>query len=324
MLLKDSKGMLFSAEFLLTLVLFVVIIGIVANLMDNSNEKILNSIKINNLESFTSKTADTLISNPGSPENWEKLSNLNNVIPGLAIQNENKETIINTISFKKISALKSNYNILIGKNLFNNEIKSSIAIHPLNKKISPIIIGDEINNRESSNVFTANRTVKCDFYSDLAIVSISSEDVRENSSNSYLCNHNPINNLSHVNTGGCQWICKEFKIKKRDLDYHDYYLIFEDESVNTGRLWVLDNTKTISNTEVPVSSSKTDLNSYFKESLENNNELIFYLHGNFPSNNNNKFNCVLVAIPKEMNIDDLNYVYFVPQICEFILKTAHY
>ena len=319
MLLKDPKGMLFSTEFLLTIILFVLIMGIVANLIDNSNEKILSSIEINNLESLTSKVADNLISSPGSPENWEKLSSFNNVVPGLSIQNENKETIINTISFKKINALKSNYNTLINENIFNNEIKSSIAIYPLNNKVKPIIIGDEIKNEEKSNIFTVNRTVKCDFLSELAILSLSSE----NNQNDNLCNHNPINNLSHVNTQEYNWICNEFKIKKKDIEYHNYYLILDDESAKINGHWVLDNTKKISNVEIPANTIKTDLNSYFKENLEEDNELIFYLHCKIPSNN--KFNCVLVAIPKEneMEIEDLNFAYFTFQTCNFVLKTSY-
>jgi len=317
MLLKDPKGMLFSTEFLLTIILFILIIGIVANLIDKSDEKILNSIKTNNLESFSSKVADNLISSPGSPENWEKLSSFNNVIPGLSIQNENKETIINTISFKKINALKSNYNTLISENVFNNEIKSSIAIYPLDEKVKPIIIGDEINNEESSNIFTVNRTVKCDFLSELAILSVNSENNRNNN----LCNHNPINNLSHVNTTEYNWICNEFKIKKEDIEYNDYYLILNDESGKINGYWILDNNKKISNAEIPVNNIKTDLNSYFKESLEDDSELIFYLHCKIPSNN--KFKCVLVAIPHEIEVKDLNFEYFVSQTCNFVLKTSH-
>jgi hypothetical protein len=323
MILEDSKGMLFSTEFLLTIILFILIIGIVANLMDMSDEKILNSMKTNNLESLTSKVADNLISNPGSPENWEKLSNFNNVIPGLSIQNENKETLINTISFKKIQCLKSNYNTLVSKNIFNNEIKSSIAIYPLNKEIAPIIIGDEINYNENSHVFVAKRRVMCDFLSELAIFSINSGNIRENSQNKILCNHNIINNLNHMNTQEYYWICKEFKVKKNDLGYNDYYLIFDGESVNIGGFWILDNIKTKSSVENPVNNIKTDLNSYFNDNLKDDNELIFYLHFKIPSNNK-KFHSALVAIPKEMKINDLNYAYFQPQTCEFVLKTFYY
>ena len=319
MLLKDSKGMLFSTEFLLTIILFILIIGIVANLIDASNEKILNSVQTNNLESLTYKVADNLISSPGSPENWEKLSNFNNVIPGLAIQNENKEVLINTISFKKINALKSSYNIVISKNIFNKEIKSSIAIYPLNKKIKPIITGDEINSGNSPYIVVANRTIKCDFLSELAILSINSNDNLKNN----LCNHDIANKSSHENTKDYIWTCKEFKIYKKDIEHNDYYLILDDESVNIGGCWILDNTKTISNTETPANNIKTNLNSYFTRSLENNTELIFYIHCKIPYNNKNKFNCVLVAIPKEMDIEDLSYSYFTPQICEFILKTSY-
>ena len=323
MLLKDLKGSLFSAEFLLTIVLIILIIGIVANLIDKSDEKILNSIKTNNLEGLTSKVADNLISSPGSPENWEKLSNFNNVIPGLSIQNENKEIIVNTISFKKIEVLKSNYNILISKNIFNNEIKSSISIYPLNKDMKPIEMGEEINDKESSNIFVVNRTVKCDFLSELAILYLSNENNNENNLNSKLCNHNTINNSDHTNTQEFRWICSEFKVKKSDIDYKDYYLILDGESVKINGYWILDNTKTMPNVENPINNEKTNLNSYFKENLENDSELIFYLHCKIPSDNNNKFNCVLVAIPKDMPIDDLNFSYFSIQTCEFVFKTSY-
>jgi len=319
---KDSKGMLFSTEFLLTLILFVIIIGIVANLMDNSNEKILNSIKINNLESYTSKVADNLITSPGSPENWETIPSFNNVIAGLSIKNENKETVINTISYKKISSLKSNYNILIGKNIFNNEIKSSIAIYPLNKDLKPVIMGDEINYNNNSNVFVVNRTVICDFFSNLAILSLNSAKIDENFFQKHMCNHNTIDTISHGNSKGYYWVCKEFTVKKRDLEFNDYYLIFDEESVKIGGFWILDHTKSKSSIEYPVNNIKTDLNSYFFENLENETELIFYLHYKIPSNKN--LNSVLVAIPKKMEIEDLNYGYFVPQTCEFVLKTFYY
>lgn len=330
MLLKDSKGMLFSTEFLLTIILIVLIMGIVVNLIDKSDEKILNSLKTNNLEGLALKVVDNLISSPGSPENWEKLSNFNNVIPGLSIQNENKETILNTISFKKIKTLKSNYNTLISKNIFNNEIKSSIAIYPINKKVAPIILGDEIITGENSNVFVANRTVKCDFLSELTLISIINGNNNENSTktnlNLKLCNHETINNLNHANTQEYRWICDEFKIKKKDIEYNDYYLILDDESTKINGYWILDNNKIMSKVELPTNNKKTDLNSYFLENLENDNELIFYLHTKIPSNNKNKFNCVLVAIPKEMEMEnaDLNFEYFTLQTCEFILKISYY
>jgi len=322
MLFKDSKGMMFSTEFLLTIVLFVVIIGIVANLMGYSDEKILNSIKTNNLESLTSKVADNLISSPGSPENWEESSNFNYVIAGLSIQNENKEIIINTISYKKINSLKTNYDTLISENIFNNEIKSSIAIYPLNEKIDPIILGDEIDYNENSNVFVANRTVKCDFLSRLALLTVNNENINENNQSKNLCNHDTIDKLNHTSTSEYYWICKEFKVKKSDLEYNNYYLILDEESTKIGGFWILDNTKTKSDVENPVNSIKNDLNSYLQANLENESELIFYLHLKIPSNK--KINLCLVAIPKEMEIDDLDYAYFVPQTCEFVLKTFYY
>ena len=346
MFLADSKGFVFSTDLLLTLFLIILIIGIVANIIDSSNEKIINPLEVAELERISSEAVDVLINNPGTPNNWEELSDFSGVRPGLAIQNENEESLINTISFKKIKTLEnSEYDNLISSKIFNNRIKSSIAIYPINPNLNPIIVGDEINSSSGniSNIVVINRTVKCDYYSDLAIVSIFNKDIfsvlnknniinglkgynnfNEKDSENIFCNHETIDNrIHHSNSGNYEWICKEFTVSKQDLDKNNYYLIFNDESVNNDNYYILDNVENILNNEENINNEKINLNSYFENSLTNKNSITFYLHCKINKNKFDDFNCVLVNVPKEIDVNNLNIDYFTEQDCDFIMKTSY-
>ena len=68
---KDRYGLLYSTELLLSIILLVFIIGIIANLSDDLNEKILSEEEISSLEDMAIETSDYLLNNPGNPENWE-------------------------------------------------------------------------------------------------------------------------------------------------------------------------------------------------------------------------------------------------------------
>ncbi|KZX14610.1 hypothetical protein MBCUT_20000 [Methanobrevibacter cuticularis] len=323
---KDSKGVLFSTDFLLGLFLFIIAIGMMINIIDNSDDKILNSLEVNNLERLTSEIADYLINNPGSPENWENLNDYNDVSPGLAIRNGNNDTIINSISFKKIKILENEqYETLIDRNIFNDEIKSSIAIYPFNENLDPITIGNDVINKNISNVVVVNRTITCDFLSSLALVSI----INENRDIIYdkLCNHdiidngNDISELDHVENQDFIWICKEFKVKRSELENNNYYLLFNKESTKINSHWILDSSKTEINIENSITSPIINLNRYFEDNLANESSLIFYLHCKVPKKDKNKFECVLASVPYDLNLDNINIDYFKTQNSYFILKT---
>lgn len=87
-------------------------------------------------------------------------------------------------------------------------MKSSISVYPINSNIDPIIISDDFNNYEtsSSNIIAVNRTVRCDFYSDLSIISVSNIDKinskvssETNSENNFKINNNLYNTLDLCN-----------------------------------------------------------------------------------------------------------------------------
>ena len=96
-LIKDQYGLLYSSELLLSIILLIFIIGVVANLSDGLNEKILSEEEISSLEAIAIESSDYLLNNPGNPENWEDDEGLKNgivsknIIPGLAIKNNIKK-----------------------------------------------------------------------------------------------------------------------------------------------------------------------------------------------------------------------------------------
>ena len=159
-LIKDQYGLLHSSELLLSIILLIFIIGVVANLSDGLNEKILSEEEISSLEAIAIESSDYLLNNPGNPENWEEDDGLKNgivsknIIPGLAIKNKNVENgeffdesasdemiMSNAISYNKLIKIKNNYDSLVDRNLFNDSVKSSMAIYPLNSEIRPIEMG---------------------------------------------------------------------------------------------------------------------------------------------------------------------------------------
>ena len=71
-LIKDQCGLLHSSELILSIIILVFIIGIVANLSDGLNEKILSEEEIESLDALAIETSDYLLTNPGNPENWEE------------------------------------------------------------------------------------------------------------------------------------------------------------------------------------------------------------------------------------------------------------
>jgi len=329
-IITDSRGIVFSTDFLLTLLLFVIVIGIVANIIDNSNEKVLNPLEVAELERLTETAVDNLLNNPGSPPNWENMYSFEGVIPGLATQNLMNEGVINTVSFRKIETLKNSYGDLIGRKIFNNRAKSSIGLYPVGCSINSIFIGDLINysNESVSNIVVVNRTVKCDFYRDLAIVSINNGDefsFKNFDNNRTLCNHETINNLNHSNANGYSWICKKFKITKNEFENNNYYFFFNDDSINKGNYWLMDNIKNLSRDEdiKNIDSEKINLNNYFSEIFENENSMLFYVHFKIREDKINEFNCILVGVNDDIEIDTLNIDYFKEQVCYFVMMACY-
>ena len=352
-LIKDQYGLLYSSELLLSIILLIFIIGVVANLSDGLNEKILSEEEISSLEAIAIESSDYLLNNPGNPENWEDDEGLKNgivsknIIPGLAIKNKNVENgeffdesasdemiMSNAISYNKLIKIKNNYDSLVDRNLFNDSVISSMAIYPLNSEIRPIEMGydfdDENDNVNDNNIVTVNRTVKCDFYSNFVVYNFNDFELFGDDYNKDMfCNHDTNPNLTnHSNDGRSLWLCKSFRVYKESLDEYNYYLISDESVKDTGTYWILESINRTSENEKILIQEVIDLNPLLMEDLENSSDEIYSIHFNVPKNRANDFKTVLVAIPKNMtdvliSNDGLNYDYFRVQDVNFVLKAGY-
>lgn len=352
-LIKDQYGLLYSSELLLSIILLIFIIGVVANLSDGLNEKILSEEEISSLEAIAIESSDYLLNNPGNPENWEDDEGLKNgivsknIIPGLAIKNKNVENgeffdesasdemiMSNAISYNKLIKIKNNYDSLVDRNLFNDSVISSMAIYPLNSEIRPIEMGydfdDENDNVNDNNIVTVNRTVKCDFYSNFVVYNFNDFELFGDDYNKDMfCNHDTNPNLTnHSNDGRTLWLCKSFRVYKESLDEYNYFLISDESVKDTGTYWILESINRTSENEKILIQEVIDLNPLLMEDLENSSDEIYSIHFNVPKNRANDFKTVLVAIPKNMtdvliSNDGLNYDYFRVQDVNFVLKAGY-
>ncbi|MDL2246814.1 hypothetical protein LJB96_04270 [Methanobrevibacter sp. OttesenSCG-928-K11] len=290
----DIKGNFFSNEIIIVLIFFIIIIGISANLTDNITEKMTSSLELNNLEKLSSESLDTLINNPGIPNDWENLSNYGNIHPGFAILNSDNKTIKNSVSFFKISKLENNYDLLIKQKVFNGNIKSSIAIYPLNSSIPSYFYGD-IDERE--NVISINRLIKCDFYSTYTLLNFNEKKE---------CNHNHDKN---------NYSCASFTVYKSYLKDNDYYLLSGSKEINN-LYWSIDTTNNKSSEYKKISNNKIYLNDYIANEMKSSSNEIFFIHLKDKS-----AKVVLVSVPKDFNEKLLIYDYFIITPCKIVLKT---
>ncbi len=351
-LIKDQYGLLYSSELLLSIILLIFIIGVVANLSDGLNEKILSEEELSSLEAIAIESSDYLLNNPGNPENWEENVDLGdgivskNIIPGLAIKNKNVENgeffdesasdemiMSNTISYNKLMKIKNNYDSLVDENLFNNSVHSSMAIYPLNSEIRPIEMGYDFGNEDDNvndnDIVTVNRTVKCDFYSNFVVYDFNDFELFGESFEDGLCNHDSNPNLTnHVNNDESIWLCKNFRVYKKSLNDYNYYLISDESVKNTGTYCILESLNRTSENKKILNQEVIELNPFFLEDLENSSGEIYSIHFNVDKNRVNDFKTVLVAIPKNMtdaliSNGELNYDYFKVQEVNFILKVGY-
>ena len=347
-LIKDQCGLLHSSELLLSIIILVFIIGVVANLSDGLNEKILSEEEIESLDALAIETSDYLLTNPGNPENWEEEEGLDNgivsgkIIPGLAIKNKNQKNgeffsesssdemiMSNAISYRKLIKVKSNYDALVGENLFNDNVYSSIAIYPLNSEIRPLEMGEIHDNVNDNDIAVANRTVKCDFYSQFALYNFNDFELLGEDFEDGICNHDSNPNLkSHENDERSFWLCKNFRVYKESLDEYDYYLISDESVKSTGTYYILESLNRTNENKESLNQEVIELNPYFMKDMENSSGEIYSIHFNVLKNRISDFKTVLVAIPKNMtdvliSNGELDYDYFRVQDVNFVLKVRY-
>lgn len=287
----DNKGIM-SGEIIVLLILIVLIIGVTANFTERNSNRIAEKISDENMEKRAAEFCDGLIKNPGTPKNWNELRNKNSIMPGLAITDENNASIVNSVDYDKLMALKGNYKKIIDENVFDNGFKSAITLAPLAGTADKVSVGDE----DLENPATANRIVMCNFLNKYAIGKFEKNGP---------CNYYHLTAHS----------CNHFKIYTSYLEKADYYLLFEKDSWENYS-W------SIGSTQIPGLSKQATadsiyLNDIIKGKIILKSDGIIFVHIN---QENPK--AVIVAVPKDFDKNKLNYDYFVPTECSLKVQIA--
>lgn len=286
--MMDSRGNI-AVEIAIVLAITLMITGIVLNASELMSNKAIKSAEAENTEILISEMADNLINNPGTPDNWEEYGK---GTPGLAIINEEGETVPNSVSYEKLMALKKNYKKLVDEKMFGSKIKTSIELIPQESSISSVKIGDSDENRDT---YSVNRLVKCDFFKNFVL-----KDFQHGGK----CNHRHSQDRHS---------CNYFKVFKGNLRSSNYYLLIDSGERNDLE-YIIDTTRVVKGRmwENP-GSDKIYLND--KISFYDDPSAIVFIHFNKPN-----VKAVLVSVPKNFNMHNLNYDHFRTNDCSLILK----
>ena len=287
MKMMDNKGNV-ALEIALVFVVILIICGVVVNYSEIMIHKTVQASEMENSENLISEVVDTLINNPGMPEDWEKYEK---GTPGLAIINEHGEIIPNSVSYVKFIVLGKNYKKMVDKKLFDSQLKTSMELIPHESSISSVKIG---NNKEEGNIFSVNRLVKCDFYKKYVI-----KDFQYPGK----CNH------KHDQS---KYSCNYFKVFKGNLRKSNYYLLIDSKEKNIN--YVVDTTRVAKQRDwqSPL-SNRICINDEF--SFYEDTSAVVFIHFDKPN-----IKAVLVSVPKNFDRNKLNYDYFRTNDCNLILK----
>ena len=283
----DNKGNV-TLEITLLLIVLLMVMGVLLTASDNSTEKIIKDSEKEHLELSTSEVADNLINNPGNPSNWNELG-FGTV--GLAIVNEEGQTIPNSISWAKFTALGKDYKKLVFEKIFDSKMKSTMELIPQESTISSVKIGQ---NGDSNTIISVNRLVKCDFYKKYVI---------KDFVNDGKCNRN-----HDQKTHSCDY----FKIFKGNLRSSDYYLLIDSNEKDLK--YFIDTTRMVKEKYwEPITSHEININDEIN--FYDDADAIVFIHFDKV-----KTKAVLVSVPKNFDKKKLSYDYFRTNNCEYILK----
>lgn len=284
----DNKGnMIVDMAIVLIIILFIT--GIVLNSSELMTQKAIGATEKENTEILLNEFVDNLINNPGNPENWYEYKK---GTPGLAIVNEHGEVIPNSVSYSKFVCLGKNYKKFVDEKIFNSKIETSLELIPQESSISSVKIG---NNIEKHDTFSVNRLVKCDFYKKYVLKDFQHGDK---------CNHRH-DQKKHS--------CNYFKVFEGNLRSSDYYLLIDSNEKNDLKYYISDTANNYGKNSWKNPESKQI---YLNDKIDfKNSSAVLFIHFNKPN-----VKAVLISVPKNFNMHDINYDYFRTNDCNLILK----
>jgi hypothetical protein len=320
----DQHGQIFTLEALLSLVLVIVIIGISANAMDISSNKIHEYTFEQSYQRIVGDLVDVLIKTPGSPRNWEKIKSIDNVTPGLAeIDESTKEIVSDTLDMNKIIRLKDNPELL--SRMVPEGFNYSLMIYPLKSNLPTISIINRTPSQYVSDIYVVNRTVLCDYTYMNLYSSIRIRNYVDNTGElAYNCPHSFLrfnkHELPDFKNNKAGWICSPFQVGLKDISTTDFYLMTDLPAIqDKDALWLIDRPDNTSGSFEKFGGAPIKVSSRIND-LFNGNNGVMILHVHSSGDSTKLFNVYLVGVPIGTPLNDVKLDYINPQPVNLVFK----
>lgn len=319
----DDSGIIFSVDAMLAMILIVVLIGYSADAMDITGNKLHDYASEQSYQRVIGSTADTLIKSPGNPENWENINHLQMVTPGLG-EIENHRMILNTLSMKKILALKNNPELM--EKMIPEGVGYNLMIYPVDPSLRSIPIFNKNIPRTAADIYVVNRTVAVDYQKFKIYAAIKMDQfMNTDDKNRFICPNSFLLYNKHktpdFNTRMDGWICVPFNIGRDDLNSKDLYLITDPQILkdNTAT-WLINRPDNLSGTNQKFIDRPVKINLKISETLGSDFSAVLILHVHTSGEPAQTFNVYLVGVEPGTSTGELKVEYMNPQPAYFILK----
>lgn len=319
----DNIGFVFTIDVMLAMILIVVILGFSADSMDITENKIHDYISEQSFQRAVGDIADTLIKTPGNPENWENNKNLNRATPGLA-EIKDQRVVANTLSMNKILALKNNPKIM--EKMIPEGMSYNLVINPVDPSLPSIPVINKRVPNTSSDVYTVNRTILCDYERIQLYARINMDTIKNSDElNSFICPHSFLMYNKHerpdfrIKKSG--WICVPFKIRQEDLRSKELYLITDPPFLKDGCAeWLVNRPDDLTGSMQKFVQAPLKINDRISKVLKSDNEAILVLHIRTSGDPFKTFNVYLIGVQPGTEKENLRLEYIDPVPAYFILK----
>jgi len=322
----NNAGQVFTIDALLALIIITLIIGLSANAMNITSNKLHNYAFDQSQQRIVENAADALIKTSGSPKNWEDKIDFPALTPGLAeSDNRTKRAGGNTLSMKKIFRLENNPELM--KKLIPTTMSYSLIIYPIDTSLPPIVVLNRTPPNDVADVSVVNRTVEYDYMLMDLYLSIESDNYGQTGPD-YVCPHSNMGLLTHkrpdLDRGKPGWLCQPFNINLDTIKSKDFYILtdplfLDDNSMLTNR-WIIDTPDMINDSSHKFTSAPILVTPIISEILDNKTSQTYVLHIFNSYESRETFKTYLVGVPKGTPISEVRIDRIHPQPAFFILK----
>ncbi len=252
------------------------------------------------------------------------------VKPGLADVNlQTGSTVNKTLSMKKLLKLKDNYQELMHGKIVPLGFNSTIIMHPLNKSLETIFIGDHRTApATAADVFIINRTVLVNYHvADILATIISSEKPYLISNSSTVrCPHSNLSgDIRHPHSESVSlkpgWKCQPFIIKQMDVNTTDIYLMTDPPVLkDKSACWIIDSTRNMTDARENFGSSPVLINDKIAAFMGENQNSTIWLHVFSSGNPNEIFDVYIAKFSRGTPYEQVKFQYLTPQPYYLIFK----